>query len=47
MSGVKVELLFDEGVVVKVVDLDDELVLGRGQVVGLHFLHRREVTQGD
>ena len=47
MSGVKVELLLHERVVVGVIDLDEELVLGQGQVVDPHLLQRFEATHGD
>ena len=47
MSGVEVDLLLHERVVVEVVDLDEELVLGQRLVVDLHLLQRCEATQGN
>ena len=47
LGRVEVNLFFGESVVIVIIDFDDEFVLRRRQVVGLHLLQRFKAAQGN
>ena len=44
---IKVNLFFGERIIIVAIDFDDKFVLGRGQVVSLHFFERVKANNGN